>query len=241
MCRHIAYLGSEVRLGALLVDPPFGLVRQAWAPRRQRHGTINADGFGVGWYASGDPLPARYRHDRPLWADASFQDLARVVRSTAMLAAVRDGTPGLPYGEATCAPFATGRWLFSHNGAIPRWTELAAALGPAELAGLAAPTDSAVLWALLGPRLVAGDPPADAVAETVAMAAPYGGRLNLLLGDGRQIVATAWGDSLCWRAVGSGTVVASEPFDDEAGWHEVPDRHLLHATPDGVRTIALEG
>jgi len=39
--------------------PPHGLYRQAWAPRRQRYGTVNADGFGVGWYAPGDPDPGQ--------------------------------------------------------------------------------------------------------------------------------------------------------------------------------------
>src|ERR1035438_9234042 len=61
MCRHLAYLGPPVTLREVICDPPFGLMRQAWAPRRQRHGTVNADGFGVGWYADGDPDPARYR------------------------------------------------------------------------------------------------------------------------------------------------------------------------------------
>ena len=61
MCRHLAYLGPPATLRSVLIDPPHGLYRQAWAPRRQRHGTVNADGFGIGWYAEGDPVPARYR------------------------------------------------------------------------------------------------------------------------------------------------------------------------------------
>lgn len=92
MCRHIAYLGPSVPLGELLARPPHALVRQSWEPRRQKYGTVNADGFGVGWYADGDPVPGRYRRQGPVWADQSFDDLARVVRSTALLAAVRDAT-----------------------------------------------------------------------------------------------------------------------------------------------------
>ena len=61
MCRHLAYAGQPVSLRAALIDPPHGLVVQAWAPRRQQHGVVNADGFGIGWYADGDPVPARYR------------------------------------------------------------------------------------------------------------------------------------------------------------------------------------
>ena len=44
MCRHLAYLGRPVPLRELLADPPHSLLRQSWAPRRQRHGTVNADG-----------------------------------------------------------------------------------------------------------------------------------------------------------------------------------------------------
>ncbi|MGH3278154.1 MAG: class II glutamine amidotransferase, partial [Trebonia sp.] len=80
MCRHLAYLGPAASLRSVLIEPPHSLYRQAWAPRRQRHGTVNADGFGVGWYASGDPVPARYRRGVPMWADTSLPDLARVTR-----------------------------------------------------------------------------------------------------------------------------------------------------------------
>ena len=79
MCRHLAYLGPSVSLKSLLIDPPYGLYRQAWAPRMQRHGTVNADGFGIGWYAPADPVPARYRRAVPMWGDPSLADLADVV------------------------------------------------------------------------------------------------------------------------------------------------------------------
>src|SRR5580704_7114386 len=105
MCRLLAYLGPSVSLRAVISDPPFGLARQAWAPRRQRHGLMNADGFGVGWYADGDPVPARYRRAGPLWADPSFADLARVTRTRALLAAVRSATEGTEHGAAAAAPY----------------------------------------------------------------------------------------------------------------------------------------
>ena len=160
MCRHVAYLGAPATLRAVLVEPPHGLYTQAWAPRFQRHGTVNADGFGVGWYAAGDPQPARYRRAGPIWADESFADLARVTRSGAILAAVRDATPGSAEGAAAAAPFASGRWLFSHNGRVDGWPESAAGLAvtlpAAALLGLEARVDSALLWALVLDRLRRG-------------------------------------------------------------------------------------
>ncbi|MGH8867366.1 MAG: ergothioneine biosynthesis protein EgtC [Actinomycetes bacterium] len=244
MCRHLAYLGPPRALGALLVDPPHGLVRQSWAPRRQRHGTVNADGFGVGWYADGDPLPARYRRDVPLWADPFFADLARVVRSGALLAAVRSATPGQAGGEAAAAPFADGPWLFSHNGCLPGWPHSAASLVaglPAEtLLRTDALTDSGLLWAMVRDRLASGESPQRALAATVhAARAVPDARLNLLMTDGTQVVATVAGDTLCHRSSPGEVVVASEPFDDEAGWHDVPDGSVLVATPDRVRTTPL--
>jgi gamma-glutamyl hercynylcysteine S-oxide hydrolase len=245
MCRHVAYLGPPVPLRALLIDPPFGLCRQAWAPRRQRHGTVNADGFGIGWYADGDPVPARYRRDVPMWGDASLPDLARVTRSAAVLAAVRSASPGMARGEAAAAPFAAGPWLFSHNGLLDGWpTGAAQRLVPHndfQIFSLEAMVDSAFLWALVLRRLSCGDPPDAALAETILAieAAGGSGRFNFLMTDGRSITATAAGDTLWYRQSAGAVVVASEPGDDEPGWTEVPGRQVLTAAPDRVTVRPL--
>ncbi|MCX4641082.1 MULTISPECIES: ergothioneine biosynthesis protein EgtC [unclassified Streptomyces] len=247
MCRQLAYLGPAAPLGDVLVAPPHSLLRQSWEPRRQRHGTVNADGFGVGWYADGDPVPARYRRAGPIWGDQSFADLARVVRSGAVLAAVRDATLGGADGEAAAAPFACGPWLFSHNGAVTGWPRslapLTTAVPPVDLLSLEARCDSAFVWALLLCRLRSGDDQGQALADTVlevAEAAP-GSRLNLLLTDGETITATAWGDSLWYLAEpGRRTVVASEPYDDDPHWREVPDRTLLAASRTDVLLTPLK-
>ncbi|MFD9357733.1 ergothioneine biosynthesis protein EgtC [Streptomyces sp. NPDC060031] len=248
MCRHLAYLGPVVPMGRLLSEPEHSLVRQSWEPRRQRHGTVNADGFGIGWYAQGDPVPARYRRAGPVWGDLTFADLARVVRSGALLGAIRDATFAGADGEAAATPFTAGRWLFSHNGMLRDWPDavapVAAALPPEELLSLAARTDSALIWALVLHRLRSGDDLGPALAGPVrelAGAAP-GSRLNLLLTDGEAIAATAWGDSLWYLAdvPGQRTVVASEPYDDDSRWCEVPDRTLLTATRTRVELTSLK-
>ncbi|WP_330172491.1 ergothioneine biosynthesis protein EgtC [Streptomyces sp. NBC_01498] len=247
MCRHIAYVGRPVPLRDVLVAPEYALYRQSWEPRRQRYGTVNADGFGVGWYADGDPLPARYRRAGPIWSDQSVVDLTRVVRSVAVLAAVRDATESGADGEAAAAPFAAGPWLFSHNGAVRGWpaslAPVSAALSAAELLALDARTDSALVWALVLHRLRDGDGMGPALADTVlevAEAAP-GSRLNLLLTDGETVAATAWGDTLWYLTEpGGGTAVASEPYDDDPRWREVPDRTLLVATSADVLLTPLK-
>ncbi len=252
MCRHLAYLGPPVTLRSVLIDPPHGLYTQAWAPRRQRYGTVNADGFGVGWYAADDPAPARYRRPVPIWGDESFADIARVTRASALLAAVRSATVGTDLGTAAVAPFASGPWLFSHNGVLDGWPRsaagLAATLPASALLGLEARVDSALLWALVRHRLELGVTAEQALADTVLglRAAGVTGRFNFLLTDGRVIAATAAGDTLWYRSgpAGAFVVVASEPGDDEPGWAEVPDRCVVAATRQQVSVAeigALDG
>ncbi|WP_026533751.1 ergothioneine biosynthesis protein EgtC [Arthrobacter sp. H14] len=247
MCRHLAFLGPPTSLAELLLAPEHGLLKQSWAPRRQLHGTVNADGFGAGWYAAGDPVPARYRRAVPMWADPSFADVARVTSSAAVLAAVRSATPGTTPDESAAAPYADGKWLFSHNGRIEGWphsTQTLVAQLPADrLLGLESRVDSALLWGLISAKLDAGETAGNALATVVTeVSALTTGRLNFLLTDGVTITATAAGDSLFWRCGPSGTVVASEPSDDDGNWHEVPDQSLLTATADrvDVRPISVE-
>ncbi|MER7334430.1 MULTISPECIES: ergothioneine biosynthesis protein EgtC [unclassified Micromonospora] len=245
MCRHLAYLGPPVTLRELLFDPPYSLVRQSWAPRDMRGGgTINADGFGVGWYpGSGEPV--RYRRAQPIWSDPTIAQLAGVTSAGAVLAAVRSATVGMAVLDGAAAPFAEGPWLFSHNGVVRGWPDtvvpLAGTLPVRDLLTLDAATDSALLWALVRHRLRAGVKPARAIAETVtavAAAAP-GSRLNLLLTDGHTVVASVAGHALSIRATPASVLLASEPHDDDPGWQAVPDGQLVEATATGVRLRAL--
>jgi dimethylhistidine N-methyltransferase/ergothioneine biosynthesis protein EgtC len=251
MCRHLGYLGPAVRLPELLFDQPRSLLRQTWAPQDMRGGgTVNVDGFGVGWYVPERAEPVRYRRCVPMWTDTGFASVAGVTASTAVLAAARSATVGMPVMDTACAPFTEGPWLFSHNGTVAGWPDsvagLAERLPVVDLATLDAPTDSALLWAMVRDRLRAGESPADAVRGVtlrVAEAAP-GSRLNLLLTDGTTLVATRWWHALSVLAGPDSVVISSEPWDDDPNWVPVDDRHLVEATlVDGVprvRTGPLE-
>jgi glutamine amidotransferase len=252
VCRHLAYVGEPVRLADLLLTPPHSLLRQSWAPRDMRGGgTVNADGYGIGWYPStpdpsfGTDEPVRLRRAGPMWTDAALPGLASSVVSGGVLAAVRSATVGMPVVETACAPFTTGPWLFSHNGLVRGWPSsvagLAERLPVTDLLLMDAPTDAALLWVLLRARLESGEKPRDAVASLVtevAEAAPDS-RLNLLLTDGSSIVGTAWTHSLWVRPSPVAVVVASEPYDEDPGWQEVPDGHLVTASPSSVDVMRL--
>jgi gamma-glutamyl hercynylcysteine S-oxide hydrolase len=244
MCRHLAYLGPPVSLADCLLHQPHSLARQSWAPLDMRGGgTINADGFGVGWL-SGDhgerddgAVARRYRRDRPIWSDASLPDLAASVTSGAILAAVRSATVGMPVTEAACAPFVKGSWMFSHNGVVSGWPDsvasLARTLAPEVLMTLEAPTDSAFLWALVWARLREGEPPAVALTAIVTdvLALAPRSRMNLLLHNGQQLAATTVSHSLSVLQAEDSITVSSEPLDpDDLRWQPVPDLHVLEAT-----------
>ena len=249
MCRHLAYLGPPATLATLLLEPPHSLRRQSYAPGDMRGGgTINADGFGAAWYPAGAAEPVRYRSEKPIWTDTGFAALAGATAAPAVLAAVRSATVGMPVSVSAAAPFVDGRFAFSHNGMVRGWPDtvagLATELPVTDLMTLEAPTDAALLWALVRHRLRAGKEPGEALADVVAAvaAAAPGSRLNLLLTDGTGIWATTCHHALSVRvlpdadpvlgpASGPWVVVASEPLDELPGWTEVPDRHLLVARP----------
>jgi glutamine amidotransferase len=228
MCRHQAWLGEPRTLHELILQPERGLLRQSWEPRRQTRGRLNADGWGVGFLAQGQHEPVRWRSTRPLWHDTSFASVAPVIAAGAVLAAVRSASPGMPIDETATAPFTDGTWLLSHNGRIDR-TVLPLSRDAESMC------DSALLAALVFEQKV--DRLADTILEVAA--ADPGAELNVLLTDGTQIVATTWGNSLSYLVVPDGVVVASEPWDDDPGWVDVPDRHLLTATRDHVSVVTL--
>jgi gamma-glutamyl hercynylcysteine S-oxide hydrolase len=229
VCRHLAWLGAPRSLGELLLEPPHGLLVQSYAPRRQRHGLMNADGWGAGFYAPPRPEPARWRSNRPLWGDASFASVAPVISSGCVLAAVRSATAGMPADETAAAPFQSGRWLLSHNGVVDR-----ALLGPHPAA------ESVCDSALLAAHLFGYGPGRLGEFVSALGRRDPGARLNLLLTDGRQILATRWNDSLSVLSAGDGVVVASEPYDDDPRWADVPEHHLVEVAAGAVTVTELE-
>jgi glutamine amidotransferase len=230
MCRHLAWLGAPRTLAALMLDPPCGLQRQAYAPRRQKRGLLNADGWGAGFYDATGAV-RRWRSARPLWTDASFASVAPALASGAVLAAVRSATVGMPPDETAAAPFTDGRWLLSHNGKVSR-----AALPTAAAAAAESVCDSAVLAAHVfasGPEQVVDTLRAVARSDPDAY-------LNVLMTDGSSILGVTWGDELSYLVEPDGVVVASEPWDDDPRWVDVPDHHLISVTPAGVTVTDLE-
>jgi glutamine amidotransferase len=226
MCRHLGWLGRETSVSSLVLDPPHGLRVQSYAPRRQKHGLLNADGWGVGFFDGA--TPRRWRSPAPLWGDVSFDSIAPALRSHCVVAAVRSATVGMPIEASATAPFTDGQWLLSHNGVVDR--DVLPASAAAE-----STCDSAVLAALIFARGLGS------LSQTIAEvgAADPNARLNILVANGSRLLATTWGDTLSILRRDDGLVLASEPYDDQPGWEDVPDRHLVEVTAERVTMTAL--
>jgi glutamine amidotransferase len=229
MCRHLGWLGEPRSLASLLLHPPDGLRVQSYSPRRQKHGLVNADGWGAGFFDT-DGTVRRWRSASPLWSDVSFASMAPVLRSGCVVAAVRSASAGMPVEASAAAPFSDGRWLLSHNGLVDR-----AALPVSPKAE--SMVDSALLAALIFDRGL--NALADTITE-VALADPNA-RLNILAADGSRLLATTWGDTLSVLRADDGVVLASEPYDDDPAWQDVPDRHLVEVARGAVTLTPLKG
>lgn len=233
MCRHLGWLGAPRSVSALILDPPFGLLVQSYAPRRQKQGLMNADGWGVGFFSSDPPAdaaPCRWRSAAPLWGDASFASVAPALRSACVVGAVRSASIGMPIEPTASAPFSDGSWLLSHNGLVDR------AVLPLS-AHAESTVDSALLAALIFDRGM--DRLGDTVTEVAAR--DPDARLNILAANGSQMVATTWGDTLSVLRTDDGVALASEPYDDDPRWDEIPDRHLVRTDGSSVQLSALRG
>src|ERR687898_1938698 len=259
MCRMIAYLSeTEISLSSLALGPEHSLLVQSYAPKEMMSGVVNADGFGAGWYAPEvDDEPAVYRSNAPIWADRSFASIASKARSATIFAAVRSATPGLPAEESGVPPFASGPYLFAHNGAIKSFRTTAMrplrnSLSDASYSDLLGVTDSETIFALLLDRLrEANAHPGDAgtlaqatsetlrqVSEICSKLGVYAA-LNVGVTDGEAFVFARYstegpGNSLYFaensEAFPDAVVVASERLDGDGGGQRVPDRHLLVAS-----------
>jgi predicted glutamine amidotransferase len=149
MCRWMAWHGQPVMIEELLFKSQHGLIEQSLNSRMGAE-TTNGDGFGLGWYGTGDG-PGVFHSVAPAWGNANLRHLAAHIESPLFLAHVR-ATTGGAIQETNCHPFRHGRWLFVHNGLVNEFgtirRELMLAIDPSLFDGIQGSTDSEVLFNL---------------------------------------------------------------------------------------------
>jgi glutamine amidotransferase len=159
-----------------------------------------------------------------------------------VLAAVRSATAGTSADESAAAPFTHDRWLFSHNGRLHDWDTARKALGPqaADVPDTRVGVDSALLFGLALARWQDGASLPDGLAGAARDVLAYGGgRLTMLASDGASVAGVVAGEPMHVLATRDGTVVASEPHDDDPGWRELADLSVVHLGPEGLTETRL--
>jgi predicted glutamine amidotransferase len=170
------------------------------------------DGWGLGWYEGRTPRVVRSL--TPAHGDAQFEQLSSFLNAETVVAHVRRASVGRISYENT-HPFRRGPWLFAHNGTLPGWDGVRAALeeriDPSLRAELEGETDSERCFHLFLSRLRRrcdldeADVPSAlaALGETVAavreLVDPVAGAASsttFLATDGRIMVACRRGRTL---------------------------------------------
>lgn len=237
MCRLIAYIGDPVSPADLVFSGEHSLYEQSWAPTELLSGSVNADGYGVVWYA--DSRPARIAEVRPIWYDDDLRPTLSALRSSCVVAALRNGTPGIPVDRSGLLPMIHDRWTFVLNGFVPDFRkrhmrELRSTLPDDLYSELRGPSDSETLFLLAVAMLQEGASLVEALEATARTVhervAKDEAQLNMLLSDGDRIAAVRSGTGLVTNSLyvaerppfaPNGVVLASEAPESGAAWSPV--------------------
>src|SRR4051812_36670582 len=242
MCRWIAYRGLDIPLEDYVTVPEHSLTAQSLAALESTAST-NGDGFGLGWYGA-HPEPGLYHETRPAWSDENLRYLCHHLHSHLFFAHVRAAT-GTAVTRQNCHPFASGRWMFMHNGFVGSWNRLRRKVeslipDPLYPSRIGTTDSEAVFLAIMGAGLES-DPIAatEAALRRICTLVNEDGRRERLrftsaLTNGRDLYAFRFAEndtpnSLYFREESEQVVVVSEPLDRTGTWTQVPENHVLVA------------
>ena len=254
MCRLLGYLGPTIPLDYLLSKPEHSLIVQSYQPREMNSGTVNADGFGFGWYhPQRDTKPFTYKNVLPIWNDVNLSSLGRYVESGCVLASVRSATTGQGIDISNCQPFQYEGILGIHNGRIEKFRQtlcrpLCENLGDAAYHLIQGSTDSEHFFALLvnelqvNPGITLEQALETALLKLYEMAKSHQVAIsaNMILSDGHQLVASRFASgtslpSLYWLrddpTLPEAVIIASEPLF-EGNWNRFPEQSILRVGED---------
>jgi len=197
MCRWMAYSGDPILADDLLFRPEHSIIDQSLHARLGGV-TTNGDGFGIGWYRSGEETaPAVFKGTHPAWNDRNLREVATQIHTPLLFAHVR-ASSGTPVQRSNCHPFRHGRWLWMHNGSLAGFNEvkrdLLMAVDESLYAEIEGSTDTETLFFLALTFGLADDPPT-AVARAVGLAEHVGRRHGVDY-PVHMTVATSDGESI---------------------------------------------
>ncbi|MBJ7539069.1 class II glutamine amidotransferase [Marinomonas transparens] len=240
MCRWMAYHGEPVYLESLLFKQEHSLIHQSLSARKSEV-TVNADGFGLGWYDEREE-PGLYHEVLPAWSDSNLKSLARHIKSGLFFAHVRAST-GTETNRSNCHPFSYKNWLFMHNGQIGGYESLRWQMDrliPEHLYNHRhGATDSEVIFLLMIANGLESNPE-QAITVTLEqiismmkqkkIEEPL--RFTAVLSNGEEIIAVRFSSddqapSLYCKQFDNHIVIGSEPLDlSSESWTLVPAGHV---------------
>jgi glutamine amidotransferase len=237
----MAWHGERMMLDELLFKTKHGLVDQSLHSRMGAE-TTNGDGFGMGWYGTGDG-PGIYHSVLPAWGDANLRHIAAHIESPLFLAHVRAAI-GSPVQESNCHPFRHENWLFVHNGLVNEFRvlrrELMMDIDPSLFPDILGTTDSEVLFHL---ALTFGleDDPIAALERTIGLVEAAAQRhdidkaiqASIGVSDGVTVWAVRYSTEHNSR-----TLFASAEIDSLKRLH--PDNERLQRLNEGDRVVISE-
>ena len=205
MCRLYGFQAVEpTKVECSLVHAQDALMTQS---REDSEGKSHAHGWGVATYADGLPDV-----DKQAWAayhGEHFRKSAARAYSKTVIAHVRRATVGPP-GLNNTHPFAHGRWVFAHNGTLPKFDlvrdAMIDAIDPLQRSEIRGDTDSEFIFRYLlslwehepGRPLIdtlrRGLERIIAWCRDIEPGAPVG--LNVLWSDGDRLVGSRLGRTL---------------------------------------------
>lgn len=236
MCRLLAYIGAPTFLSEHVERPDRSLISQSLTANEAKTVT-QGDGVGIGWYGE-RPEPGVYRESRPAWSDENLRALCRQIRAGVFFAHVRAAT-GTDASRANCHPFASGRFMFMHNGQIGGYSRIRrgveALIDDRFYDGRLGTSDSEAIF-LAAQSTGTGHGPAAAFAQVLGRIAQLQHahgirsalRFSACFTDGHSLHAFRWASdgrcpSLYLRRLPDAVLVVSEPYDaDRDAWEPVP-------------------
>ena len=254
MCRLLAYLGSSISLESLLYNHEHSLITQSYQPQEMVSGTVNADGFGVGWYhTQKDTEPFTYKSTVPIWNDVNLPSLSRYIESSCVVSYVRSATAGQALDLSNCQPFQRERLSFIHNGKIDKFRQtlyrpIRSQLSDEIYQWVNGTTDSEHIFALLLNELESnpGKSLEQAMHLTLLKLKDLVERhktntlANLVISDGNRLVASRFSTeppsaSLYWlqndATFPNSVIIASEPLF-KGNWNSFPENSILSVGED---------
>ena len=129
MCRVLAYIGPDIPVESLLLEPENSLIHQSLDPQLHRQLQLAGWGFGV-WsdHLLKPEEPFLYHRPMAAFHDNNAQGIIPSLRGSTLLAHVRaaDYDSLTVLADENCHPFSVNEtpWIIAHNGALPNWRML---------------------------------------------------------------------------------------------------------------------